>query len=559
MIAVHKKAEGPQVTPTAMPLRDPHEVMRLSTLGAMHFSRLSFSRSMIRTMRREGWKIRRIVFDLDYDGFGHAIYRVDMGGRVCSLVAFSHYLPPDERIDRVIATAWDTSYVLYDGVPDVAEIARLRAAVPRQEAARYSERELILARANRSVRLFDETVAALAAGGQPDRNMIRETGYFLRTSAVYGNGKFGIADRARVAAIPGLETAFAAEMLTVWLIRAFSADLVEHCARMRAPATAAVLEPGIRRDIGIGNSTGLGMAPFLIRHPVLLDAWVRARETALARVRALPTLTAPARALLQQFVALSQHKAGFWVTSDAAQSEAIRKLREDLPQLAAVAAAAVTPDEVFRRAGAELGIEASELTISLLIDAHPALSDDLPITMVAEEEASALSGDLSCADLRRRIGQCYDWALALDFTAPGEFARFWYTSQEKLEPRIGWRGDDEGEELAQPLGIAWEIRYLADRLAVLPGDLPVWRIAQDHPELRHSLRRVEIAAGHGYGELHENLLGTAHRPSDLMRCKLSFLGCEFFDPASDLSVKVRFFHGAPFPDDLSPEAGDGMW
>ena len=31
------------------------------------------------------------------------------------------------------------------------------------------------------------------------------------------------------------------------------------------------------------------MAPFLMNHPALLHAWMEARETALARVRSLPT------------------------------------------------------------------------------------------------------------------------------------------------------------------------------------------------------------------------------------------------------------------------------
>ncbi len=38
----------------------------------------------------------------------------------------------------------------------------------------------------------------------------------------------------------------------------------------------------IQRYLGIGNSTGLGMAPFLINHPQLIDQWITSRETALA-------------------------------------------------------------------------------------------------------------------------------------------------------------------------------------------------------------------------------------------------------------------------------------
>ena len=109
----------------------------------------------------------------------------------------------------------------------------------------------------------------------------------MRTTAVYGNGKFGIADRDVLVGRPELDGPFQAEMLTVWLIRAFTVDLLDHCAAALDPARAVRLAPELRRRLGVGNSTGLGMAPFLVRHPILLHRWITARETALARVRSL--------------------------------------------------------------------------------------------------------------------------------------------------------------------------------------------------------------------------------------------------------------------------------
>jgi hypothetical protein len=67
-------------------------------------------------------------------------------------------------------------------------------------------------------------------------------------------------------------------------------------AAERGGNRAARLDPELRRALGIGNATGLGMAPFLVNHPDLLNNWITARETAIARVRALPTGPAwPAR------------------------------------------------------------------------------------------------------------------------------------------------------------------------------------------------------------------------------------------------------------------------
>src|SRR5215813_13540264 len=129
--------------------------MRLARLGASHPTRLSFLRSLMRRAAREGWRVRRAVWNFSDEGFGHAVYAVDMPRRRYSLVAFSTPLEPSRRTDRVIAQAWDTSYVLYDGVPGASDIARLEANVPLQEAGRFTARDLVLARANKSVRLFN--------------------------------------------------------------------------------------------------------------------------------------------------------------------------------------------------------------------------------------------------------------------------------------------------------------------------------------------------------------------------------------------------------------------
>src|SRR5262249_17850700 len=156
--------------------------------------------------------------------------------------------------------------------------------VPLQEAGRFTQQDLVLARANKSVRLFQSVVDALTRGEQPDEGQLAHVGYLMRTTAVYGNGKFGIADRDEIAERPELSGPFQAEMLTVWLIRSFTFDLADHVAARRNPGGATRLAAQLRRMLGVGNATGLGMAPFLVRHPVLTHNWFLARETALARV-----------------------------------------------------------------------------------------------------------------------------------------------------------------------------------------------------------------------------------------------------------------------------------
>ncbi|WP_137388946.1 hypothetical protein [Rhodoligotrophos defluvii] len=550
---------------TKTPLRSPDLVMRLERLGSMHISRLSFTRTLVRRARQNRWRVNRVVWDMDESGYGRAVYAVRIGEHDYSLVAFSQYLPPEMRIDRVIAQAWDTCYVLYDGIPDEAELERLKQCVPYQEARRYTERELVLARANKSERLFDLVLEALAAGRQPEEAAIREIGYLLRTSAVYGNGKFGIADWQVVSSRPEFSGPFVAEMLTVWLIRAFTVDLVEHCARMIAPDTAVRLDPKLRRQLGIGNSTGLGMAPFLVRHPNLLHRWISARETALARVRDIDRLDPAALHHFKTALATATEEYSWWRTDDEVQAARTARLRQDLALVRswteALTAGTERPwDVLYRRGEAALSLEGQECLVSLLIEPHGALVDDLSAAMANhEEELGRIDGAMRCEVLARILDEQYAWALTIDFDHPDATARFWYTSQEKLEPRLGWRGDDEGDELELPLGFAREVARLKQELSQRSADERVSCLALDRPEFRHVIRRVQNAPAHPYGEIRDNVLGADLRPLDLMRCKLSFLGGAFFDPRSNLSLRIRLFQGAPFPDELHETIDDGTW
>ncbi|MEO1025677.1 MAG: hypothetical protein AAFX07_08995, partial [Pseudomonadota bacterium] len=133
--------------------RAPERVMRLKRLGSLHQCRLSFMRILTRRMARERWTFTRPVFEIDGNGVGRAVYAATGPERTYSLVAFAHDLPPEKRSDRVIAEAWDATFTLFDGVPTAADLDRLAANVPLQEAGRVSESELSLSRANRSVRL----------------------------------------------------------------------------------------------------------------------------------------------------------------------------------------------------------------------------------------------------------------------------------------------------------------------------------------------------------------------------------------------------------------------
>jgi len=148
-------------------------VMKLARMGSFHQSRLSFMRVLLRRLKAENWQFRQAEWRIDKDGVGVATYEAIGPERTYTLVAFAHDLPDEKRSDRVIAEAWDATFTLHDGTISQDDIARLAANVPRQEAGRISGQELVLSRANRSVRLFDYVVDCLARGQQPERQKNR--------------------------------------------------------------------------------------------------------------------------------------------------------------------------------------------------------------------------------------------------------------------------------------------------------------------------------------------------------------------------------------------------
>jgi len=528
------------------PLRPASDVMRLERLGAMMPTRLSFLRVLMRTLADQQAVVTRPVWEMDAAGFGHAVYSLTLDERPYSLVAFSQALSDADRSDRVIATAWDAAFVLYDGVPDAAEIARLKANAPLQEGGRFGPRDLVLSRANKSVRLFAHVVDALRAGHQPDAETLRNTGYLMRTTAVYGNGKFGLADRATYCDRPALSGPFMAEMLAVWLIRAFTLDLAEHLG-------GRAMDRDLKRSLGVGNATGLGMAPFLVSHPLLLDAWFSVRETALARVLAQEEISAGKAA---ELVAQAQVAAGYldgWNVPDPDAAQVITELRgewaefcDGLRDLTGHGALQAVLDK------AQLGsIPLQELAFSWLIEPFGDLVDGLA-ECLATPFSPVLKPAMSCAELRHLVLSTAPWVLEPDFDSDADQAQFWYVSEAKLEPRLGDRYREPGAERETPLDTA---RQAAAMMNHLPDDdTPLWQFLSTHPQHRAVAQRLQALPSHPYAEVQCNILGKEAAPIHLLRAKLSMFGATGFDPKSRLWTRVTLAQGLPLIDEVGAEA-----
>ncbi|MBO9467893.1 hypothetical protein J7443_21865 [Tropicibacter sp. R15_0] len=544
-------------------MRAPETVMTLSRLGSLHQCRLSFMRQLTRRMAREGWAFTRRLFQIDAQGVGHAVYTAQGPERAYSLIAFAHDLPPDMRSDRVIATAWDATFTLFDGIPSAADIQELSKNVPLQEAGRVSESSLSVSRANRSVRLWEHVVDALSKGQQPAKAQLDAVGYLMRTTAVYGSGKLGAADREMTAQRPETQAPFQVEMLSVFLTRWFVRDLVEHMAQQRGGDTAVPLDPALAQDLGIGNSTGLGMAPYIVNHPVLFNNWITARERAIAKVRALPSATPEQVALFRDLVTRSQTLVARWRSEHPLQIVKLSKLTGDMAALQTwLAAMDLSENAPWNRlmlwAEDVLSEEGQELIASLILEPYGDLVDALGAEMADSSGAFIIDGAMPIGTIRELIRTSFGPLLDLDWSARENCARAWYVSEEKLEPRLGERFEEPVADYEQPLAPARDAAAALATLSSWQADTPVADFLAQHPEHRHTIRRAQIAQTAPYGEIRSNTIGADVLPIDMLRAKLSFFGVTRFDPRSDRWVRVNMYSGAPYPQDLNPANAD-LW
>ncbi|MDA9815459.1 hypothetical protein N9C75_00225 [Alphaproteobacteria bacterium] len=542
-------------------IRQASMVMRLSRLGSFFPTRLSFMRVLIRQLAEQKSVLKTQTWSLDKNGFGRAVLSINLFGREYSLIAFTQPLSDENRTDRVIAEAWDSTYVLYDGIPETEDLDRLEQQVPNQEAGRYSDKELVLSRANKSVRLFQHVVDQLSEGKQPDFDLIKSTGYLMRTTAVYGNGKFGIADRAKIAKRNGMSGPFQIEMLAVYLIREFTHRLVEHIAKCKSPKNACLLSDKLKRYLGIGNSTGLGMAPFLVSHPVLLNNWMLARETAIANMRSIHLLDQTQKTHITKLYYRAKNHLSQWQTTDITQTKKISCLRQEWQKIEPIFLDKIEneyPLEELVQLTNSYSLEMQELMVSLIVEIGGDEIDQLTHCMTSDISPYILP-NMSLKFLKNIIKQQFNWALSIDFSQADENHQFWYTSATKLEPRLGERYSEDGAEKEQPLDIAKQVQALNSELEKHDDHQITAIFILKHPEFRYIIKRIQTASWAPYGEIQDNLIGKNCKPIDMLRCKLSFFGAAKFDPKSDRWTRITLYQGAPTASELRYSDADNWW
>ena len=536
-------------------LRDPNVVMKLSRLGSFHQSKLSFLRSFLNEFK--DWDYKRDLFELNEKGYGTAVYSFKKKNRVYSLICFANELDESERSDRVIATKWDAAFTLHDGVPTKQDIERLRNEVPKQEFGRLSFKELTLSRANKSVRVFNHVVESLSEGKQPDKNLLNSVGYLYRTTAVYGSGKFGLADRFRIKDREEIYGPFRLEMMLVYLVRQFTFDQVNHVAKCKNPTKAVSLDKRICKNLGIGNSTGLGMAPFIVNHPTLLNNWILAREIALKKIREIKQVKSQDSLLFKNSLKKSLVNITSWNTESTYQQKKIKDLLKDVQKVIKFTENDFNFNEEYPFNKIYLWLEqnsceeCTEYVVSIMMEPFDDIIKPLIHQMSSDEDRYFnIPTSRKVNELKNILEDKYSEVLNIDFDKKENNQKFWFISKNKEEPRLADRYIEQGSELEQPLAIARDIKRLYERIKSLNKDVSIAEFLINNSDLRHVVRRAFIIEKFPYSEIQDNTISEKIIPIDMLRLKLSFFGALKFDPRSDKWLRICMFQGAPLPTDL---------
>ena len=537
------------------------EIMTLDKMGSRYPSRLSFSRSMLRRLLFDNWKISKSKFDLDDKGYGTAVYEININNNIYSLVCFSQHLDSADRSDRVIAEKWDTAYSLINGKLNDNELNRLRKNVPLQESGRNSPKELILSRANKSVRLFEYVVNCLSNGKQPDINEINKVGYLLRTTAVYGSGKFGLSDFTNTKAVTEFNQPFRAEMLAVYIIREFSVELVEHVAKKQNPSKAIALENNIKQHIGIGNSTGLGMAPFIIKHPKLINKWMKQytqsldnivnKNVDIEKLNTYFELLEKALLYLKEVTTFDEYQ----ITKNSKTVEDLKKYISHIKKFQKKRVTDLQWIDLIKFTSNKCNYDTQEIAKVQLLELYPEISEELAEDM-SDVEEMGINESQTLKQLNAIIEKDYQWALKVDFSNKNNDYLFWYISAAKHEPRLGERYNEEGSDLEQHLGIAKMVQKLHTLIQEENLDLSVAEYLALNPEFRGIIRRIQSLEQYPFAEVQDNILSKKTIPINMLRFKLSFFGANRYDPKSDRWLRVSFFSGAPFLSNLNAKNVD---
>ncbi|UOQ55921.1 hypothetical protein MUN78_09410 [Leucobacter allii] len=548
----------------------PGRVMDPRNLGAMQPNRLSASRSFIARMLREGWRIERDHLRLDARGNGDARYTITTPAGPLTFAAWLREPRGKNRTGRIIGTSWDMLGTLIDGRASDAQIAASERELPKLYEGRAPEGTLIWMRSNQSLRLFRHVRDALAAGEQPDAAEVKRVGYLMRNTGLDGNGTFGSVSFPAIPKGHPLALSYHAQMLSAYLMRELSVDVVEELARIDAPGSAVRLDPAVRGNIGVGNGSALGLVMFVYNRPALINAYVSLTVEAVTHVLELELEPGDARfdrleRLLDrtiQYRALEDTQ--YRVFTNGTQ------LAADLRRVRAAVRAA-RRGEIVRGPGetllaaahrfvaARVTPEALHTFNSLLIELDPEHADALLAERLSFDETLEWDPRTPVSAVAEALHGVFGWALELPLNDPAHRDRVWYQSRAAEEPRSGPAEEVPGAHEVIP-NYPSRARELADLLAASDPAAPIGALVAAHPELEHMVRSVLALRGQPYAVPHADPHDIDFVPVWLVRLMNAFIhGVDRTEDYLNRSVLGLIFDGAPYRDELAGARADGWW
>lgn len=563
-----KRVESSTSGSTTITLRPASVLMTPARLAAIQPSRVSGARAFMNKMTRERWDISLQRLDVDENASGTVVYSIKSPTHEFSFIAFS--FPPSRtaRTGRIIGRAWDMIGTLNEGPATEADIESARLELPKLYSGRATPNALIWCRSNRSMRVFDQTLEALAAGKQPEISMLSEVCYLMRNTGLDGNGTFGTRSFPSLGTDHPLGGVLQAQLLTAYLMREYSCDLVEHLARLKSDK-AVKMDPAIRRFLGVGNGSALGLIFFIQKHPRLINALLTARETAIAEARALPLVEADEhiehllelvrRAIIFRKQDKMVYEAFTSSQKVAADLEQVAEALEALRQTGLVDGEQVDfPfDALAKRFEASLSPEASETYLSLLVELVPDVVDNAIPAIDAPDEFTVQPAE-TAEDLLAFIRADYAWALETNMSTPDAYRYVWYKSETAEEPRRGAR-EEAPDAIDLGLDICGDVQALVADLEAGKGDVTMARFLLKHPQHRYLVARIQSLRGLPYHTPHTNINAESFVPIDLVR--LMNVGIHGIDKTRDFlnrNLRGVLYHGAPTPQEIR-DGYSGTW
>lgn len=562
-------ADSPPGPPDAEPrMRGADFLMQPERLSLLQTSRVSATRLLMAKAIRERWRIEKRDWQIDDRARGRALYRIETPTMPFDFIVHSFEPRTGGRMGRIIGRVWDMMAALVEGPASAADIRITGEEIHKLYAGRATPGTLIWARSNRSGRAFDHTVEALAAGRQPDVSTLAEACYLMRNTGLDGNGTFGTRSFRALEDAHPLHRPLDAQMLSAYMMRVFSIDLVHHLARCRN-ANPATLDPGIQRFLGVGNGSALGLNFFVNNHPQLVDAWITARERAIVAAKRLPLRARDPKLarllkLLDRAIVFRREDRMEYerflpsadVAGDLAKVRAVAQQLFDTGEIDGVRPRyplAALADVIESRVNGE----AFETFLGLATELVPDVCDRLAETLRVEEEF-VTEPDMSIGRLRDLLRTEYAWAFGMDLDSEAANRYVWYKSETAEEPRRGLRSE-AGDVFNLALDLPRLVRALDAEIATRPPGQSVARLLLELPQYRFVVSRVQSLSGLHYHSPHMNMMGEALVPCDITRLiNITIHGLDKTRDYLQRALRGVIYQGAPTVEDIATGA-DPDW